>query len=58
MNDIQTKELECESCKQKSKTVHKRKVKEEGVLGYYEVEVCWCDSCVDRHNYCLMANWG
>jgi len=49
---------ECTICHKKNKTVKERTVKEEGVLSYYDIKVVWCDKCVSRHNYYLMASWG
>lgn len=49
---------ECKSCKRNDESVTLRKVKENGVLGYYDIEREWCDKCVASHNYHLMANWG
>jgi hypothetical protein len=52
------KNLKCESCGKADKTVSKRKVREDGVVGYYEVEVCWCNECVRNHYRFLLENWG
>ena len=48
----------CESCKKEDETVKDTTVKEDGVVGYYDRNVTWCEKCVDSHNYYLMANWG
>lgn len=50
--------LICDSCEIAGDTVRERTVKENGVLGYYDVKVKWCDKCTNSHNYYLMASWG
>lgn len=48
----------CTSCRQDKGSVRDRTIKENGVLGYYDVNVKWCDECVSSHNYYLLASWG
>lgn len=50
-------ELICANCN-KQGTVSKRKIKENGVVGYYDIDVVWCDECVGKHNKYLLENWG
>jgi len=49
---------ECGSCKKENHTTKTRKVKENGVVGYYDVNVVWCDNCVNSHNRYLLSTWG
>ena len=54
-----TKEIkQCASCKKQDETVRQRTVKENGMLRYYDVEVKWCDKCVESHNHYLLSSWG
>lgn len=56
--EMKKKIPKCELCKKMDKTVKERTVKENGVLGYYDITVKWCDSCVVRHNHYLLSSWG
>ena len=29
-----------------------------GVVGYYDVKVFWCDKCASNHNRHLVETWG
>lgn len=51
-------EKECESCKRQDETVSEKTIKENGVVGYYDRKVNWCDKCTASHNHYLLANWG
>lgn len=48
----------CESCKKQKENVTEKTVKENGVIGYYDRKVTYCDECVASHNYYLLADWG
>lgn len=48
----------CQSCGKKDKTAKERTIKENGVIGYFDKTVTWCDKCIKSHNYYLMASWG
>lgn len=48
----------CDSCGIKDKTTKETTVKENGAIGYYDVKVTWCNKCIKKHNYYLMASWG
>lgn len=48
----------CSSCEKEFNELKEKVIKEEGVLGYYDKKVKWCDDCIERHNYYLLANWG
>ena len=52
------KKLKCESCEKKKDTTKKRTRKENGVLGYYDVDVLWCDDCINANNRHLLESWG
>ena len=48
--------LKCKSCgKENGK---ERTIKENGVVGYYDVKVFWCDKCASNHNCHLVETWG
>lgn len=48
----------CSGCQQVKESVSIRKVKENGVLGYYTVEKYYCDECLGRHNRNLLETRG
>ena len=48
----------CGSCEKEQETTEKVTIKENGVLGYYDREVEWCESCVNSHNRYLLESWG
>ena len=50
--------IKCTSCGKQDDTVKSREIKENGVVGYYDVTVMWCGKCVDNHNKNLLSNWG
>jgi protein-arginine kinase activator protein McsA len=50
--------IKCENCGKEDNTVCVREIKENGVVGYYEVSVKWCDECAGRHNKHLLETWG
>ncbi len=48
----------CNNCGKDKESTKQRKVKENGVVGYYDIDVVWCDKCVERHNRYLVESWG
>ena len=48
----------CTNCGEEKEDVKERVVKENGVLGYYDVKRKYCDACTDSHNHYLLADWG
>lgn len=48
----------CSSCEKEKEDVRERTVKENGVVGYYDVKVKWCDDCSEKHNRHLLETWG
>lgn len=57
MNEELTKK-QCDCCLREDSTTKERTIKEDGVVGYYDRTVLWCDRCVEGHNKYLLENWG